>query len=428
MKKQSVFKVCRLILLIMVAGLLGFVSVYRDYSLDFTLNQRNSLSPESRVIAAGMTQPIHILGFTREDQKSRMQNLLQRFKRCNNRISYTIYNPDRHPQLARDYHISSYGNLILVSRNQQIKIQQADEVSVSNGLLEIAETNQKKIAIILGQPEDNLQNRNDHALSLLKNELEHFNTIVELLPSRAFPDSIRQRDLIILCNPPSQSFPKMIPGILSVLEHDIPMMILLEPEQSPERDAWLSQYSVKISQVPILDEETGLLNPEPSIITCSHSNPNHPITARLSTSLFFPGTAAIRYDSLTAPIQPLVFSSEHSFLKTESDIRGPFCVAVSLSVSPSSANLLLIGDADFCTNAHLYNGANLEFFKTSVNFLLKRERLIAISTQKLENQSMILTPAQQKYLFLWVMIALPITLSITGFIYLKYRKGKSLSD
>ncbi len=436
-KKQTLRQIGRLVILILVTLILGIIAVYRDISLDVTLNQRNSLSPESRSIAASITQPVHILAFTREDRKKDIEALLQRYHRCNYRITFTLYNPDRRPQLARDYHISAYGNLILQTKQRRVKIQKADEISITNGLLGMME-NQKPVITIIRNQSDNHPQESPRGLERMKAELEEYHIEVRFIPVYTFPDSSLESDLVII---PQLSCPfdqRIMAGLDSLIGRRIPFLLMLEPGGSDEQNRWLNHWGIQSTPTPILDPQTGILNPEPTIIPGSPALRDHPITAHLSSSLYFSGSVALFHDPSADRWHSIISSSNQSYLEqpnTSSSIsdlpaaaQGPFCIALIHQPAPSHPACLIVGDADFCTNSQLYNGSNLEFLKSSINFLIERQQLLTITHIHTPPQSLELTSFQQKCLFFWIVIALPAALAITGFIYLKYRKGKSLPD
>ena len=106
----------------------------------------------------------------------------------------------------------------------------------------------------------------------------------------------------------------------------------------------------------------------------------------------------------------------------------PLAVAVETS-NPQGVNvdlgvtrLVVTGTSRFVDNSDLAGG-NLDFFMNSLNWLLQREQLVAVSPKSPQEFRLDMSPTQQMAVYLLVMGGLPLAVAIVGImIWLGRRK------
>ena len=105
------------------------------------------------------------------------------------------------------------------------------------------------------------------------------------------------------------------------------------------------------------------------------------------------------------------------------DNEGPVSVAVIVLNEKTGMRLASFGDSDFATNRDFSKGANKDFFLNTINWLVKREILISIGPKTISEMKRLNFDAfQLKVVTLVVIVAVPLTSVIVGFIVYLRRK------
>jgi ABC-type uncharacterized transport system involved in gliding motility auxiliary subunit len=96
----------------------------------------------------------------------------------------------------------------------------------------------------------------------------------------------------------------------------------------------------------------------------------------------------------------------------------PHGVDVDIGVT----RLVVIGTSRFVDNSSL-GGGNLDFFMNSVNWLLQREQLMAVSPKVPDEFRLDMSPSQQHAVYMLVIGGLPLLVAILGsVVWLSRRK------
>jgi ABC-type uncharacterized transport system involved in gliding motility auxiliary subunit len=84
--------------------------------------------------------------------------------------------------------------------------------------------------------------------------------------------------------------------------------------------------------------------------------------------------------------------------------------------------MVIIGTSRFVDNSSL-GGGNLDFFMNSLNWLLQREQLMAVSPKVPDEFHLDMSPSQQQAVYMLVIGGLPLLVAIIGFmVWLSRRK------
>ena len=87
-----------------------------------------------------------------------------------------------------------------------------------------------------------------------------------------------------------------------------------------------------------------------------------------------------------------------------------------------TSRLIIIGDSDFASNQHFYNGDNGNFFLNSVNLLTLGKELISIERKVLPFRRLVIEPEAEAFIQYSSVALLPlIVLVIGGFIWWRRR-------
>lgn len=111
----------------------------------------------------------------------------------------------------------------------------------------------------------------------------------------------------------------------------------------------------------------------------------------------------------------------------ETERGGALSVAVAIergagsSLQVASTRMVVFGDSDFVSNAGMA-GANIDLFLNSVDWLLEREDLIAISPKEFGETKLVLSRRQILWLGGALVLGLPFLFALSGFIVWLFRR------
>ena len=136
---------------------------------------------------------------------------------------------------------------------------------------------------------------------------------------------------------------------------------------------------------------------------------------------------------------PLVWTSKDSWLEQdidpeqepafneETERKGPFSLGVLVAAAPTEGpeggeptaeskvvRLVVIGDSDFASNAHYYNGNNSDLFLNSVSWLTEETELISIRHNVLPFRRLVVGPEAASFINYSSIGLLPLIILIAG--------------
>jgi ABC-type uncharacterized transport system involved in gliding motility auxiliary subunit len=214
-------------------------------------------------------------------------------------------------------------------------------------------------------------------------------------------------------------------------------MILTNPDSPTEIKQLLSSWGVDIVDGTVIDPSSYVT---PSI--------DSPIVPRIRNffglaETYFPGaTAIIPQEETEDKImkQPLVWTSQDSWLEKDfntfeepefdegTDQRGPLALGILIAAAAADGGegevteetkltrLVVLGDSDFASNQHFYNGNNGDLFLNSVELLTAGTELISIERKVLPFRRLVVGPEVARFINYSSTSLLPLLVLITGVI------------
>jgi len=213
---------------------------------------------------------------------------------------------------------------------------------------------------------------------------------------------------------------------------------MLESMREVGLEAFCEKWGVAISEDIVIDKSRTISGRELFIT----SYPTHPIIAGLQ------GKSSIMY--LPCQVEPVSLQpgetraadlpkvsilatssskgwAESDWMHTpmefdpESERGGALSVAVAverglrseLDVKVDPSRMVVFGDSDFVSNSGLA-GANIDFFLAAVDWMLEREQMISIAPKAFDESHLVLTRSQIMLLGVFLVVALPLLVALTG--------------
>jgi len=370
------------------------------------------------------------------------RTLLTEYQKYTDKLSVEEIDPDEHPEKARQYNITQ--NQIVVFESElglrmvlpENFIEQPEHFFTS-AILEVTGIVQKKVYFLTGHDESNIDGDYSYARQGLLDNLYKVDT-VDLMLTQSVPADCTA---LIISAPQKSLTSDEIEIIERYLDNDGWLMVLLNPDSPEEIKQLLSSWWIDIEDGTVIDAQSHLAS------TGEAHNMEKVIVPRIRnwfglSETYFPGAAAITpqedYPD-TVLLLLLLYTSPYSWLKTDFDplkepelnvgieeIRSK-ALGVLITFIPAEeteevapveetklTRLIVVGDSDFASNQHFYNGDNGNLFLNLVELVTSGKQLISIERKVLPFRRMLIGPEEENFIRISSVGLLPLLVLIAG--------------
>jgi ABC-type uncharacterized transport system involved in gliding motility auxiliary subunit len=436
--------------LLVVIGLLAWLSTRYSMESDWTRGGRNTLALDSRQLLDEMPGAVHITAFATEGNvvREHILDLVSRYQRYKPDIELQFVNPDAEPERTRDLGITLDGELLIAYQGRSEKIQSLSEQSLSNALLRIARQNERKVAYLSGHGERDLQGQANHDLGQFGKLLEQKGISLVRLNLAEHPSIPDDINLLLIADPRVPLLSGEVHLLNSYVKQGGNLLWLAEPGSHNGLQPLAETLGVEFLPGVVVDATTqlfGIDNPAFAIIP---NYPMHPITRELTSLSLFPESAALE---VNAPddwqVEPLLTTLERAWTEIgelsgtiqfdqDSDERmGPLDIGFVFSRARQDKSddsdgdhgeqrVVVIGDSDFLSNNYLGNAGNIELGLSLLNWLNHDDQFIAISVRTASDVSLELGGAAQTLIAFGFLFGLPLLLLISGILIWWRRRNR----
>jgi ABC-type uncharacterized transport system involved in gliding motility auxiliary subunit len=452
---------------------------------DWTKAGYYKLSEKTKQVVTGLKDPVDIIVFLPpNDHRDYVEkiledarNLLKEFQFYGKEKLHVEYvDPQRDlaraQQLVKDYNLDSPDVIIFASHghHKYVRLDELVELDTSNpdsgetrvkafkgeglflsAIQTVTEEESPKVYFLTGHgerdPEDFDQRE---GYSEVARYIKRDNILVQkwnLLENQALPTDA---GAIVIAGPHQAFAATELNALEQYLKGKGRLLILLDPHTTTGLEAFLKKWGVQVDDDLAMRQAGVLLGTEMLDVNAVAADyASHPITAKLSdTNTEFPYARSVRKVSQTesgTPDQPRVTElvkaapaywgetdpdAQHATFNAKTDLAGPLPLAVAVETSKPHGvdvdigvtRIVVIGTSRFVDNSSL-GGGNLDFFMNSLNWLLQREQLMAVSPKVPDEFRLDMSPSQQRAVYGLVMGGLPLLVAIIGIlVWLSRRK------
>ena len=451
--------------------------VSRHYMrFDWTKAGYYKLSEKTRQVVTNLKGPVDVIVFLPESGRHEyvekvlddVRNLLkelQFYGKSNLRVEYVDPQRDlaRAQQLVALYNLDSPDVVVFADDGRHKYVRLDEMVDLENNTMDegegrvkafkgeglflsaiqtVTEEKPPKVYFLTGHgerdPEDSDQRT---GYSEIVRYIKRDNITVEkwnLLEKQALPTDA---GAIVIAGPRKPFSQTEVNALEQFLKNRGRLLITLDPRSQSGLEAFLKRWGVQVDNDLAMRKAGTLLGTELlDVNTIVADYAAHPITAKLAdTNTEFPYARSIRRapqaEAGTADqtrVTELVkagpeywgetdLDNEHPTFDPATDISGPLPLAVAVETSKPQgvdvdigvARMIVVGTSRFVDNSSLAAG-NLDFFMNSLNWLLQREQLVAVSPKTPEEFRLDMSPHQQLAVYLLVMGGMPLAVALIG--------------
>ena len=470
-----------LVLLVMANGLAS-----RHYArFDWTKSGYYKLSEKTRQVLTSLKEPVSVTVFLPESDKREyvekilddVRNLLKEFQfHGKNKLHVEYVDPQRDlaraQQLIEQYKLDTADLIIFASggHHKYVRLDEMIDLDVDrleggstrvktfkgegmflSAIQTVTEEESPKVDFLTGHGERDPENFDQReGCSELARYIKRDNITVEkwnLLEKQALPDAA---GAIVIAGPRTPFTEAELNALEQYLKNKGRLLILLDPRTQTGLETLLQRWDVQVDNDLAVAKGGMLLGTELIIVNALGVDYSpHPITAKLgSVNTSFPYARSVRRaehaqgDGADQPrVTELVrtpsafwgetdLNTERMEFNAAQDIKGPLPLAVAVETGkPRGVNvdigvtrLVVVGTSRFVDNNSL-SGGNLDFFMNSLNWLLQREQLVAVSPKTPEEFRLDMSSNQQRAVYALVICGMPLAVAMIGIaVWLRRRK------
>jgi ABC-type uncharacterized transport system involved in gliding motility auxiliary subunit len=430
------------LLLIGLLVLINFLSTRHHYRWDLTEAKVFSLSPQTVKVIGGLNQDLRIYGFFEKGENPRVTDLIKSYTYQSPRVKFTPVDPDRSPELAKQFKIQQMNTLHLSYGQESANVTDGSEEAITNAIIKLTKATKKNVLFLTGHGEPKLDARDSpQGYAAAKAALENENYQVKEFLLSTQEKVPAETSLLIVAAPEKPLLEQETAAIDDYLKNGGRLLALLPSPGGDSLKGLLKGWGVDVGDDIVVDQVVRLfagptLGVEP--IAQSYNNA-HPITREFNERTLFPLVRSVEPASeskekldATSLVQTSasswaekdvngIFKQGRAALGAE-DKKGPISVAVAVSANlkklgldkDGDAKLVVVGTAAFANNRYINIYFNRDFFLNSVNWLVGQEEMISIRARSVRSSRLQLTEAEGAAIFYLSFLILPEILLIIG--------------
>ncbi len=435
--KYATNYVVSLILVIAIVSAVNYLGRKHQKRFDMTASGQYTLAPQTEQVLEKLTKDVEIKAFFPAGDYAPLKELLVEYRTVSPHVRYEFIDPDKQPEVARQYDVTVYGafqnpftgsqlkyGTVIVSygsRSEKIekRSEEVQEEDLTNAIIKVGRSESKKIYFMQGHGEKDPGDSDRSGYSEAKSALEKQGYKVETVNLAAEGKVPLDAKVLILAGPTTEPFP----GEMRLVEEflntgSVGLLVLVDPSPAPSLQSFLKNWGVQVDNVLVLDVGGvgRLMGASPSIpLVVSYES--HTITERFKAMTFFPLTRSIQPEK-TLPsgltVETLFKSNPNSWGETNlnaqeasydssKDLKGPLplALAVTKEIKPSSgdspatrARMIVGGTSNFPINAYFSTQGNGNLFLNMISWLAQDEDLISIRPKPVQDRRIILSQSQ----------------------------------
>jgi hypothetical protein len=246
--------------------------------------------------------------------------------------------------------------------------------------------------------------------------------------------------LLLLSAPAVDLFPGEAKRLVEYLARGGNLLWLMDPGDLGGLQPLTAYLGIEPLPGLMVDANVGELNIQDPTVAMVADYPNHPLTLGLSVHALFPGTIAFRDQAAEGWTQATPLKTRtHSWNETgpiRGDVRreenlgempGPLPLALALSRPasrrPGEQRILILGDGDFLSNAHLDTAGNRALALRIAQWLTAPQGAASIPPRAVPDRELGLTRTQIIVVGGGALAVLPALLLLTG-LFIRWRRRR----
>ncbi|HEY1077179.1 MAG TPA: DUF4350 domain-containing protein [Fontimonas sp.] len=436
-------------LMLAVIIVLGVLSLRFKTELDWTANQRNTLTEASVQQLAAMPDPLifHVFAPNGAETRRAVEEDLGKYLREKSNIQIDFIDPSASPQKVREFNINAIGEVVVEYQGRRENLRATTEQAVTTALQRLAFSGEQYIVFVEGHGERSTSGEGPDSLGRFAQALRDKGLKVQGLNLIQTPQIPDNTSALVLASPSSKLFDGEIALIRDYVKNGGNLLWLADPDFPAGLDELAKDLGIEWQNgYAILPEYQVLGTGHPGFFAAVDYPPNL-VTQGLEMATLFPLVRSLKSAEGAAQgwtLQPMLQSSEASWLETgdmasgtvaldPTDIPGPLTIGATLTrpftpAAPPATEgappadkpatrpqrVVLVGDADFLTDAYVGELGNQQLGLNIVQWLASRDAQLNIDIKSAPDTALFLPGWAFTSIALLFVLVLPLGLIAFG--------------
>ncbi|NGY06538.1 GldG family protein [Solimonas terrae] len=403
------------LLIIVVIGLLGFLSVRFKTDLDWTAGHRNTLTAASVKQLKAMPDPITFYVFAPSGAETRhaVEADLERYKRVKRNIAISFVDPSADPQKVRDFKVNYVGQIVAEYDGRRETLNATTEPAITTALQRLAYGGEQWVVFLEGHGERSLSEPSQSSFTKFEQAMKDKGLKVQGLNLVKTPKIPDNTSVLVIASPSAQLLPGEAQIVTDYVAHGGNVLWLADPDYPPGIAPLAKELGVTWQNGYAIFPDYQMLGTGHPGFFAAIGYPPNPVTQGLDMVTLFPLVRSLT----TAPTgdwkaQPMLQTTETAWLETGdihagtvqfdgNDIKGPLTIGATLTRDYKPAaddkegkahpqRVALIGDADFLSDAYLDQLGNQQLGLNIIQWLASRDAQLNIDIPKAPDTALFL--------------------------------------
>ncbi len=430
-------------LLLLIVIIAAWLTQKYSWSLDWTRDNRNSLSQSSRDVLQTIDQPVKftVLIDLAANKRNIYRRKIAKYQRYKKDISLQFLDTDTQIEQANELLLFNEGQVRVDYADRYEVLDQANEADISNALQRLRRNEKPWLGFIKGHGERDVFQDDNQGYSMLRETLETSGMHVQdfnLLESTTIPDNI---SALVIAAPQDKLLVGEEKLIVDYLQAGGNLLWLQDPnraEQLPSLNKVLGINWIAGTIIDANKELRSILGIQHPAVVPVIEYQAHSITENLKNQTLYPFATAFEIiEDKDWRVQPLFYSLPRAWSETstsggdsaifssdDGDTAGPLLMAAALTrkKSETTQRIIIVGDSDFMANGYIGHGENLALSSAIIQWLINDDDGLTLLPYKPPDVSIQLNNTAIISLASGYLLVIPLSILMLGIVIARRRR------
>lgn len=423
-------------LLLVALGLLQVVAERTNRRFDLTPGRAMSLSQVTKNLLREVDAPLRITVFFRRGSREQYVELLESFRAENRNVQFELFDLDRFPERGRSLGVVQYGRAVVEYGERRAVVLAAPEEQLAGGILHVLRGRARRMLFTTG-----------HGERQPGGTPESYGRLASALAAENYaPDGLGlldgpvpdDADLVVVAGPKHDFLPAELDALAAYLKGGGGVLMLLDPAPLPNLGRFLGSLGITLGDDFIVDRERKVLNTEGLAAVVELFKRGNPVTDAVTnpieSGVVLPSARSVDVTGEVPGVQaeavartsptawavadPARARRGEEPSKAHGDTPGsaPVMAVAEIGEAENGAHrpgrLVVVGDADFASDAYLDLLGNRDLALNAVAWLAEEEALAGTRTKRVPEivrplSPLILRETEARTIFVLCVVALP---------------------
>jgi hypothetical protein len=408
---------------------------------DLTAGARQSLAPQSRAVVSRLAGPVRVTAIVPDAGGLRVpvQQLLDRYRRARPDVSVQFLDPDLHPEQARQLGVRLPAELLIEHGGRSERVARISEQAITASLQRLSLEGERWVVGVSGHGEADLLGKANFDLGELGRVLTQAGYRLQPFGPADGPWIPGNTALLVLAAPRAELLPARMRAVLDYLEGGGNLLWLIANDSKAKLADLAAALGVRRLPGVVVDAAAATVGADAPTVAVVSRYPDHPAVSGLTTLSLLPGATALEVATEDWTATPILSTGAQSWNETgpvrgdvkldaaAGELPGPLVLGWALTRprpgDRGEQRVVVVGDADFLSNAVVGNAGNLDLGVNLVRWLAADDRMLDIPSRSAPDKQFEISRTVGIALAATFLFVLPLGLLATGLL-VRFVRGR----